>query len=260
MRIMMGNFFEIIIINHVNYQQDSCHYFTIFRYYPCKNGNDQKAADVFEEVTLSYNILSDPEKRLQYEIAGFENGWSSELVYILISEIQRGGFQNFIFVQMNPSEQDLGETPSSLNFASRVCGIDMGPAKRQIYTSELKKAKMLVNCSSNGYGRKVVVLWNFMLLSCYELDPDDPPYPAKFYDFLELRTSMHQAVLQVYGNVSLSVTYFLSSFISTMVESHSLPLWFFIFQVNELGKNLKDQENITKSSILCKKVLPASAL
>ncbi|GAB4844678.1 hypothetical protein Ancab_038080 [Ancistrocladus abbreviatus] len=37
-----------------------------------------------------------------------------------------------------------------------------------------------------------------MLLSYYELGPDDPPYPAKFYDFLELRTSMHQAVLQVF--------------------------------------------------------------
>ncbi|GAB4844672.1 hypothetical protein Ancab_038074 [Ancistrocladus abbreviatus] len=46
---------------------------------------------------------------------------------------------------MNPSEQELGETPSSLNFASRVCGIDMSPAKRQMDASELKKAKMLLD-------------------------------------------------------------------------------------------------------------------
>ncbi|GMH24137.1 hypothetical protein Nepgr_025980 [Nepenthes gracilis] len=44
-----------------------------------------------------------------------------------------------------PSEQDLGETISSLNFASRVCGIDLGPAKRQTGSSELQKTKMLLD-------------------------------------------------------------------------------------------------------------------
>jgi len=43
-----------------------------FRYHPDKNANDPKAADMFKEVTFSYNILSDPDKRRQYDTAGFE--------------------------------------------------------------------------------------------------------------------------------------------------------------------------------------------
>ena len=43
-----------------------------FRYHPDKNGNDPVAADMFKEVTFSYNILYDPDKRRQYDTAGFE--------------------------------------------------------------------------------------------------------------------------------------------------------------------------------------------
>lgn len=43
-----------------------------FRYHPDKTANDPVAADMFKEVTFSYNILSDPEKRRQYDTAGFE--------------------------------------------------------------------------------------------------------------------------------------------------------------------------------------------
>ncbi|CAO2829088.1 unnamed protein product [Amaranthus hypochondriacus] len=42
------------------------------KYHPDKNANDPKAADMFKEVTFSYNILSDSEKRRQYDAAGFE--------------------------------------------------------------------------------------------------------------------------------------------------------------------------------------------
>ncbi|CAL5398849.1 unnamed protein product [Camellia sinensis] len=42
------------------------------KYHPDKNANDPKAADIFKEVTFSYNILSDPDKRHQYDTAGFE--------------------------------------------------------------------------------------------------------------------------------------------------------------------------------------------
>lgn len=42
------------------------------RYHPDKNANDPIAADVFKEVTFSYNILSDPDKRRQYDLSGFE--------------------------------------------------------------------------------------------------------------------------------------------------------------------------------------------
>jgi DnaJ-class molecular chaperone len=43
-----------------------------FRYHPDKNANDPEAADIFKEVTFSYNILADPDKRRQYDSAGFE--------------------------------------------------------------------------------------------------------------------------------------------------------------------------------------------
>lgn len=46
--------------------------FYYFRYHPDKNANDPKAADMFKEVTFSYNILSDPDKRRQFDSAGFE--------------------------------------------------------------------------------------------------------------------------------------------------------------------------------------------
>lgn len=49
-----------------------------------------------------------------------------------------------MFVQISPSDQDLGETMSSLNFATRVRGIELGPVKKQVDTSELQKTKLMV--------------------------------------------------------------------------------------------------------------------
>ena len=49
-----------------------------------------------------------------------------------------------MFVHISPSERDLSETLSSLNFATRVRGVELGPAKRQVDTSELQKMKTMV--------------------------------------------------------------------------------------------------------------------
>lgn len=51
-----------------------------------------------------------------------------------------------MFVQISPNERDLGETICSLNFASRVRGVELGPpAKRQLDTMEYLRHKQLVN-------------------------------------------------------------------------------------------------------------------
>ncbi|XP_042498543.1 chaperone protein dnaJ 16-like isoform X2 [Macadamia integrifolia] len=42
------------------------------KYHPDKNANDPEAADMFKECTFSYNILSNPDMRRQYDTAGFE--------------------------------------------------------------------------------------------------------------------------------------------------------------------------------------------
>eukprot|EP01018_Ginkgo_biloba_P022704 Gb_16860 [translate_table: standard] len=42
------------------------------KYHPDKNSNNPEAAELFKEITYSYGILSDPEKRRQYDAAGFE--------------------------------------------------------------------------------------------------------------------------------------------------------------------------------------------
>lgn len=50
-----------------------------------------------------------------------------------------------MFLQISPNENDLSETLCSLNFASRVRGIELGPAKRQMDTSELLRYKQMVS-------------------------------------------------------------------------------------------------------------------
>ncbi|KAJ1283724.1 hypothetical protein BS78_03G148300 [Paspalum vaginatum] len=42
------------------------------KYHPDKNASNPEASELFKEVAYSYNILSDPEKRRQYDTAGFE--------------------------------------------------------------------------------------------------------------------------------------------------------------------------------------------
>ncbi|BFG35638.1 hypothetical protein CerSpe_219130 [Prunus speciosa] len=66
---------------------------------------------------------------------------NSKLTHLLQDSLG-GDSKTLMFVQISPSDQDLGETLSSLNFATRVRGIELGPAKKQVDTSELQKTKV----------------------------------------------------------------------------------------------------------------------
>ncbi|KAL9450117.1 hypothetical protein AB3S75_011945 [Citrus x aurantiifolia] len=68
---------------------------------------------------------------------------NSKLTHLLQDSLG-GDSKTLMFLQISSSEQDLGETLSSLNFASRVRGVELSPARKQIDTSELQKVKMML--------------------------------------------------------------------------------------------------------------------
>ncbi|XP_020518630.1 kinesin-like protein KIN-14R [Amborella trichopoda] len=67
---------------------------------------------------------------------------NSKLTHLLQDSLG-GDSKTLMFVQGSPSENDVNETLCSLNFASRVRGIELGPAKKQFDNSELFKYKQL---------------------------------------------------------------------------------------------------------------------
>ncbi|CAK8537118.1 unnamed protein product [Lathyrus sativus] len=69
---------------------------------------------------------------------------NSKLTHLLQDSLG-GDSKTLMFVQISPSDQDVGETLSSLNFATRVRGVELGPVKKQIDTSELQKTKALLD-------------------------------------------------------------------------------------------------------------------
>ncbi|XP_019443766.1 PREDICTED: kinesin-like protein KIN-14Q isoform X2 [Lupinus angustifolius] len=69
---------------------------------------------------------------------------NSKLTHLLQDSLG-GDSKTLMFVQISPNENDLSETICSLNFASRVRGIELGPAKKQLDTVELLKHKQMAD-------------------------------------------------------------------------------------------------------------------
>ncbi|KAJ7973366.1 Kinesin-like protein [Quillaja saponaria] len=67
---------------------------------------------------------------------------NSKLTHMLQSSLG-GDCKTLMFVQISPSAADLGETICSLNFASRVRGVESGPARKQADLTELFKYKQM---------------------------------------------------------------------------------------------------------------------
>nr|CAB3502251.1 unnamed protein product [Digitaria exilis] len=68
---------------------------------------------------------------------------NSKLTHLLQDSLG-GDSKALMFVQISPSDNDVSETLSSLNFASRVRRIELGPAKKQVDTVELQKTKQML--------------------------------------------------------------------------------------------------------------------
>ncbi|WVZ55152.1 hypothetical protein U9M48_005852 [Paspalum notatum var. saurae] len=68
---------------------------------------------------------------------------NSKLTHLLQDSLG-GDSKALMFVQISPSNNDVSETLSSLNFASRVRRIELGPAKKQVDTAELQKTKQML--------------------------------------------------------------------------------------------------------------------
>ncbi len=62
----------------------------------------------------------------------------------LLFQTAGGDSKTLMFVQISPNDGDVGETLCSLNFASRVRGVELGPARKQLDSGELFKYKQLV--------------------------------------------------------------------------------------------------------------------
>ncbi|KAL9683177.1 hypothetical protein QQ045_014994 [Rhodiola kirilowii] len=67
---------------------------------------------------------------------------NSKLTHLLQSSLGKD-CKTLMFVQVSPTAADLTETLCSLNFASRVQGIEAGPVRKQADTNELFKYKQL---------------------------------------------------------------------------------------------------------------------
>ncbi|XVE92593.1 hypothetical protein REPUB_Repub01dG0111800 [Reevesia pubescens] len=72
--IMRRDPYEVLCVSRDSTDQEikTAYRKLALKYHPDKNVSNPEASELFKEVAYSYSILSDPEKRRQYDSAGFE--------------------------------------------------------------------------------------------------------------------------------------------------------------------------------------------
>ncbi|GKC40592.1 kinesin-like protein KIN-14R [Tanacetum coccineum] len=90
-----------------------------------------------QNINRSFSALGDVRSALASKSAHIPYK-NSKLTH-LVQDSLGGDSKTVMYVQISPSEHDMSETLSSLYFATRVRGVELGQAKKQIDSSELHK-------------------------------------------------------------------------------------------------------------------------
>ncbi|RZC91106.1 hypothetical protein C5167_028937 [Papaver somniferum] len=200
----------------------------------------------------------------------FSSGLHLQLLIIFVEHFQEleantlkdslGVDSNFLmFVQISPSENDLGETLSSLNFATRVRGVELGPAKKQVDTAELQKLKTTVGKAMLDKARQES---RFKDESLKKLEENIQNLEFKVRSEDQLCKSQQEKVKELESKLkerehmeSLAHQQKVRELENRLKERAQQPAESVILQqkVKELESNLKDREQNMESALLHQK-------
>lgn len=102
----------------------------------CKSGAEGERLKEAQNINKSLLALGEVIQALRAKQSHipFRN---SKLTYLLQDSLGKGN-KTVMMVQVSPLEENIGETVCSLNFAQRVCKVELGPASRKIDTASAK--------------------------------------------------------------------------------------------------------------------------